>query len=316
VQRKKMSGECASCADQSIDLLQCGEDEECDYEACLTDASSFEDIQGCCPGCTEKFDSTVACFDECLPDCVYETVVQYSACAMLRQCETGCKAAIEEAAADADNTVVTLLEDGIYDIDFEELKGELEGLSTDSLTCSFFEEEFETKICDIANCCPNCIDQFELVAECLINEVVYGQLLDSDTTCDVECGDNDRSFSGWGNGRLLQPDLPGDGPPGDGPPGDGDGPPIGDGSGLPEAFAVFEECEMIMAAYMVLGEAEGAYDAYMSCLLGSLAQFADGDGTAPPTESPTEEASGHQGSTNQMLALTIGSIAFLNMQLL
>jgi hypothetical protein len=233
---------------------------------------------------------------------------------MLRQCETDCKAAVADAAADADNTVVTLLEDGSYDIDFAEVQGKFEDLSTDSLTCSFFEEEFETKVCDLANCCPNCIDQFELVAECVINEVVYDQLLDSDTTCDVECGNNDRMFPGWGNGRILQPNLPGDGPPGDGLSAIG-------GGDLPGAIAAFEQCESLMAAYMALGQAEGAYDAYMSCLLESLAQFSDGDGTAPPTESPTEEDGGREAgaqhqTTGLELVWIIGSITLFNMALL
>jgi hypothetical protein len=252
--------------------------------------------------------------------------VRYSACVEFHNCQDDCQEEIDAEAADAQNTVVTQLEDGSYEFDL----GALGDLSTEDVECSDFEDQFETEVCALANCCPNCIDQFEDVAECIVNEVIFGQLLESNTTCDVECGDNESVFQGFGK-RQLQ-DVPvGGQPPGDGrslqPPGGGQQPPggqpgdggPGDGIELPRPFRIFDECRNYMAAYFAIGKAELAYSAYMECLLGSVAKFADtlpimeeGSPTAAPAEGDDESSGANEvaGSLLSVLMFNMAMKAF------
>jgi hypothetical protein len=325
---KKTTGACSDCAEGSLSLIQCVYDNGCEYEQCLDDADSFSDIleADCCPACADQFDTTLECFQDCLPECVYTTIVQYSACVEFHNCQDDCQEEIDAEAADAQNTVVTQLEDGSYEFDL----GALGDLSTEDVECSDFEEQFSTEVCALANCCPNCIDQFEDVAECIVNEVIFGQLLESNTTCDVECGDNESVFQGFGK-RQLQ-DVPvGGQPPGDGrslqPPGGGQQPPggqpgdggPGDGIELPRPFRIFDECRNYMAAYFAIGKAELAYSAYMECLLGSVAKFADtlpimeeGSPTAAPAEGDDESSGANEvaGSLLSVLMFNMAMKAF------
>jgi hypothetical protein len=330
-------GECALCAEGSLELIQCASENGCDYETCLDDAESISDLESgeCCPACSDKFSSTLTCFKECIPECVYTTIVQYAACAELKDCEEPCKAKIQVEAESAANDVVTQAEDGSYEFDLSDVGdlGNVGGVSTEDLTCTNLEEEFSEDVCDLANCCDECIDQFEDVAECIINEVVFEQLLNqSDSNCEVECGDNPSLFGGWppsgeGRERLLQP-MPGDGAlddsnlpgngalegsnlPGNGAPGDGSG-----FSQEPFFFNLFDRCRTDMAGYFAVGQAEGAYGAYLECLLGSVARFSTSASEAGGIESPTAAPDGSSAATgfmSSLLLLQIVSALALNM---
>jgi hypothetical protein len=184
------------------------------------------------------------------------------------------------AATDTANTFITENSDGSYDIDV----GDLDDLSTADVTCENFEAQFSEDVCDLANCCPNCIDEFEAVAECIINEVIFDQLLDSEETCDVECGTNGGlNVPGKSGGRLLA-DLPP-------PPGDGNSPPQGDGE-LPPPFRLLDKCRTEMAAYIAIGVPEKAYEAYFGCLMDGISKVGHGTQTEAPTTDDSEGIGG------------------------
>lgn len=150
------------------------------------------------------------------PDCLYDSVVEYAFCVELRDCQEPCQETFATAAEDTTNDVVTNAIDG-YELDLSSTGdlGNIGELSTSEVTCSTFEAGVSEEVCELANCCPNCIDQFETVVECIIHEVIMKELLGSDGVCNVECGDNQITFEGWqplasrtkGN-RFLQQQPP------------------------------------------------------------------------------------------------------------
>lgn len=92
-----------------------------------------------------------------LPQCVNETLVALGECAVenLETCNETCK----DVTFDADTL----------------------GVSTP--TCNGIQSGVIDPLCTPISCCPACVDVFEEVAECLVNEVLSLTLL----TCDFEC---------------------------------------------------------------------------------------------------------------------------------
>ena len=149
---------------------------------CLKDAESYEDFleSDCCEECQDTIDEATTCIAECIPDCVYETTVAYAICVSIDvyDCETSCSEKLEEYMELASETVESAIsdvsadtEEGTYDVDII-----FDGISysEENFTCSDLDEigtNFSDEVCDVANCCPYCIDQFEAVAEC--SELYY-----------------------------------------------------------------------------------------------------------------------------------------------
>jgi hypothetical protein len=157
--------------------VTCVVDAECDVAQCLKDAESYEDFleSDCCEECQDTIDEAQTCIEECIPECVYETTVAYAICVSIDvyDCETSCTEKLEEYQALAEETVEGAIadvyadsEEGTYDVDIE-----FDGItySEDNFTCSDLEaigESYSDEVCDIASCCPYCIDEFEVLTEC------------------------------------------------------------------------------------------------------------------------------------------------------
>jgi hypothetical protein len=265
---------------------------------CFEETSSYDELlESCCPECTELISNTTDCFADCLPECVENTTLTYVACVSFEPygCEASCEAALEGYIEDASNEFIEEVEDGVYEVNLESLSE----LDADDFTCANLEEAFSEEVCELASCCSYCIDRFEDVAECIINEVIYGQLLNQNTTCEIDCGDNAQleitDFLPSGGKRFLQPS-----------PGSGSGnlPPGGDlGDALLTEGAMFdipadiptfplsqllEECRRQMSASIAVGFGASAYDIYTECLM--TAFYNTVPKGSEPTSSPVGSA--------------------------
>lgn len=298
-----------------MSLLQCAQENGCNDESvlkdCLDNASSLDDLTECCPSCSDLFTTTTNCYSECLPNCLYEDTIKYAACIEVYNCKDDCNTAVSQQAADAANdasAAISELEDGTISIDFTSL--DIDNIDTSNLpTCSDLESNFESDVCTTANCCAYCVDEFEVVAECLINDVLFESLLGQDSSsCDVECGESATVAASDvigdnlpGNNRQLQlPPLPGDGPPPvledilpegalEPPPlpfADGEKPQLPEG--MPISLPIFDQCRVELASRFAYGMTDDMMSAYMECFVGALPGGPAGGATTTSTSSSPE----------------------------
>ena len=191
--------DCAACIEDAAQVVKCSIDNECNYEECITTKSDDESIVNailnCCDGvCSDSIETTMDCVNDCLP-CLEETTVSYFSCVNFNpyNCDTTCNETLSEYYDTA--TTTTANGEDVFTIlqDLEDLDG----------TCDSIKDEIETEVCNVANCCSYCVDEFEEVAECAT------QLFTSDG-CDIECGTNEEwkpNRGGGGRRRNKQRNL-------------------------------------------------------------------------------------------------------------
>ena len=178
------------------------------------------DVSTCCPQCSDETQAAVACWLDCLPACVSETLLEYSTCYTLRRCSTNCKAALLDKydAIQAQAEAVTANATGVssYSIDVTNVNDVSTAQVTidyaideipDGATCQTYEEYAVNDVCELGLCCSKCLSQLEAVMECIVNEVVSVAASGTSADCDFTCSTSRRTT------RLLQPstsrpDLP------------------------------------------------------------------------------------------------------------
>ena len=210
-------------------------------------------------------------------------------------CDTTCNETLSEyydTATESDGSeVFTILQN------LEQLDG----------TCDAVKGEIETEVCNVANCCSYCVDEFEEVVECAT------QLFTSDG-CDIECGTNEEWKPSRGGGRRKKqrklqttPSLPNGGG------GVGvDGPPDFSQVEVPGPISEkLQSCQDEMSAQFAVGMTDVAFDTYMSCVtttvLNNLPRQQEEDEDGSDT---TSDASSSNESTSSSSAVAYVSIMF------
>ena len=351
-------GVCTECVDSTKSVISCSIENSCDYKACLDTAEEegasttelLDAIKNCCPACNENIETAIGCINGCLP-CLQETATTYFVCASLdvHNCTEACDETLTEyydtATSDTDGS-------GLFSI-LEEYTATGDEIDPDG-TCDALEGDIEAEVCDAANCCPYCIDEFEAVAECAAS-------LFTDAECDIECGSNivwtpdidvdvdiDLPDIDVGNvvdrngntrhrrhRRKLQntPPTPpgadggGDGTP-PGPPGDMPQPPNNDGSqpqqppdfskmnAPPPVQALLDHCRDTMGALIAVDLAEVAFDTYLSCITTSVIEnLPEKMSDGNTDESDSDEDESDSSGGNASINVRVGLAAMVTLSL-
>jgi hypothetical protein len=175
---------CSSCVENLQVVAQCAQTNGCNLTKCYGAAT----YSACCPACRDELQAATVCVGECSDSCVYATSNYYTSCLSSNpRCIPKCQQSLSGYASEVDGSANS------YNVTYEHLQ-------TADVSCQNIHEMYVTDACSIAGCCPDCIDEFESIMNCVVNEVVaevvpslQGEL------CDTSCSSR-RSV------RLLEND--------------------------------------------------------------------------------------------------------------
>ena len=321
----KKSAGCVACREDMKNVKQCHVDnkESCkNPRECLKGAKEsgldpLDALNECiCDACSDLVETVTECVSEnCVPDCVRETTRTYFECARNDDydCKDSCDSTIEEIKEDyvveheldVDSLDDVKLRDAIFNI---EVVGGVQDAEME-LTCANIESKFEeTRACDLGNCCPYCVDEFEDMAACAVNTAVaFENDVEGDTAtdigCEFDCGDN-IVYEDESDGR--DPDSDRDFEGDRATEGDRDGSARGRGRRALQADPDIPEdvekklksCQENMSKTLAVGESGTAADNFLNCAIETLLPNSAEEGGG---EDATVAASGVVASSYSML---------------
>lgn len=160
-----VGGACSACTQSLEKARECvmGEDSSCDVAACIGGGFDLS-LESCCPDCAGAVSEAVMCLAaSCFPDCLFESSFAYGVCLFqnMEECQQSCMdVAANSPGIDlggAGGTIGGGIVGGIV--------GELP-------TCEDMEEAYESLACPVASCCEECIEEFDGVSNCMVNELI------------------------------------------------------------------------------------------------------------------------------------------------
>ena len=279
---------CFSCLQQVPSTASCYQTNACNFTKCYEDGNKPNNftafVDTCCPQCADAILTTANCFSGCLPSCVRSTAIAFGSCASFPyyNCKETCQAyllndtsagtAVARSAVPSSNSFF-----GNVGSQFQ-FGSSFNSSNLGDIICNVVDEVFNTTICPAARCCPYCIEQFDALEECILNDVLLGQVFQMNTSCTIDCGTNKKWIPSF---RSLQTSNT-----------NNNGPNL---TQVTAAYDAIQTCQNLMSAYRAVNMNEAAYQAYVSCIQSALITLPV---QAMNNTSPSSSAGGSSGNTN------------------